>query len=102
MGRFTHYLTVREEALGDFRVRIETDSPLPAIQDASKHSQDLRYSPILPAYLTPGEEPPAPPVVPTSIAFYFAPQPYQSLGKIRPVLSQPERERVFFTEGLAS
>lgn len=102
MGQFTHYLTVREEGVGDFEVRINPHSPLPAIRDAFEHSSDLRYSPILPAYLTPGEQPREPPATPTSIAFFFAQRPYYSLGKVKPALSQEERELVFFTEGLAS
>lgn len=102
MGQYTHYLTVREEEPDIFRVRIDPYSPLPAIKEALGQSSDLRYSPILPAYLTPNEEPGTPPSVPASIAFFFAPRPYYALGRIRPGLSQEERERVFFTEGLAS
>jgi hypothetical protein len=102
MGAFTHYLTVREDISPKIRVTIEPDSPLSAIADALEGSSDLRYSPILPAYLIEGERPETPPRIPSLIAFYFAPKPYQSLGKIRPGLSRSERDSVFFTEGLAS
>lgn len=102
MGTFTHYLTVLDEAAGKFKVRIAPGTPLGVIREALQKSTDLRYSPILPAYLTPDEEPNSPPPLPSSIAFFFAAQPYRALGKIKPILSQDEREQVFFTEGLAS
>lgn len=102
MANFTNYLTVLEDAPGRFTVRIESGSPLPLIQASLAKSKDLRYSPILPAYLLPGEEPQIPPQRPESIGFFFARQPYQSLGKIKPGLSEDERHLVFFTEGFAS
>ena len=103
MSTFTYYLSVLEDEPAKFKVRIEPDTALPMIREALASSKDLRYSPILPAFLSPDEEPVAPPTTPTSIAFYFANQPYLSLGKIRlAVLDQAERDRVFFTEGLAS
>jgi hypothetical protein len=100
VGTFTYYLTVREEQ-SQCRVTLERDTPLEAIRAALEHAVDLRYSPILPAYLSPGAVPAAPPVLET-ITFYFARRPYQVLGKLRPGLTQDERDRVFFTEGLAS
>ena len=100
MGTFTHYLTVREEQ-SQFRVTVERATPLEAIREALDHALDLRYSPILPAYLSPGAVPAAPPVL-EAITFYFARRPYQVLGRLRPELTQNERDCVFFTEGLAS
>src|SRR5436190_10285873 len=102
MGKFTHYLTVLQETPGKFILGIEEDTPLNAIERALSNSQDLRYSPILPAYLIPGELPKSPPSIPNSIAFYFSDRPYSALGTIRPALSQSERDLVFFSEGLAS
>ena len=102
MGRYTQYLTVCEESPDRFRVSITPHSPLPAIKAALAHSCDLRYSPILPAYLTPDEEPPSPSASPSSLAFFFAPNPYQVLGKMKPGLNAEERHNIFFTEGLAS
>src|SRR5579862_440429 len=102
MGEFTYYLTVREDSLAQFTVKIDPETPMSAFQDAMARSADLRYSPILPAYLAPDVKPQRPPTFPSRIAFFFAARPYQSLGKIRPDLSQSERDSVFFTEGLAS
>jgi hypothetical protein len=102
MGRYTRYLMVHEESRDHFRVAVTADTPLPAITAALQHAADLRYSPILPAYLTPGEEPPLPSTPLESVAFFFARSPYQALGQLKPTLAQGERERVFFTQGLAS
>lgn len=102
MGSFTHYLTVLEKSATTFDVRIETGSAIPAIQRAFSASKDLRYSPLLPAYLSEEQIPTTPPSVPALIAFFFALRPYDVLGKIRPGLSESERDRVFFTQGLAS
>src|SRR6266850_4345678 len=102
MGRYTRYLMVHEESRDRFRVAVTADTPLPAITAALQHAADLRYSPILPAYLTPGEEPPAPPPTLRSIAFFLARHPYRALGILKPSLSQAQRQQVFFTEGLAS
>ena len=103
MGSYTRYLMAHEESRDRFRVAVTSDTPLPAITNALQHAADLRYSPILPAYLTPAEEPPAPPP-PTlrCIAFFFARSPYRALGMLKPSLSQAQRQQVFFTEGLAS
>src|SRR5437868_5089770 len=102
MGQFTHYLAVRELALSKFKVTIEPTTPLGALKDAVSQSTDLRYSPILQAYLTPGQAPAVPPVSPRNIAFFFSERPYQELGKLRPILSAGELRQVFFTQGLAS
>jgi hypothetical protein len=102
MATFTYYLTALEQNTATFKVQIEEGTPLRAIRGAVQDGKDLRYSPILPAYLIPEEEPTKPPVTPTSIAFFFASQPYHVLGKLRPGLSEAERHLVFFTQGLAS
>lgn len=102
MADFTNYLTVLEETSDHFKVRIESGSPLPLIQSVLKLSKDLRYSPILPAYLAPEEDPRKPPHQPDSLAFFFSRKPYQSLAKIRPLLTEEQRHLIFFTEGLAS
>lgn len=101
MGTHTRYLVVHEEARDTFHVRVITDDVLSALKDALQRGIDLRYSPILPAYLTPNEAPPPPPEL-HSIGFFFARSPYHALGHLKPELSQPEREKVFFTQGLAS
>lgn len=102
MPIFTYYLTALEQTATTLKVRIEEGTPLPAIREALQKSKDLRYSPILPAYLTPEEEPTKPPRTPKSIAFFFAKKPYHVLGELRPGLSELERCGVFFTQGLAS
>jgi hypothetical protein len=101
MGLFTHYLTVIEQPVGTFKVRLESNSALPSIKSALSKSTDLRYSPLLPAYLK--DEPlPAASRIPEALAFFFSQHPYEDLGAMRPDLSDPERDRVFFTQGLAS
>jgi hypothetical protein len=102
MGTHTRYLVLHEESREQFRVRAIADGALSAITDALQRCLDLRYSPILPAYLIPDEEPPPPPGTLHSVAFFFARNPYQALGQLRTSLSQAERERIFFTQGLAS
>lgn len=102
MGKYTRYLMVHEESRNHFKVAVTAESPLPAIKDALQHAVDLRYSPILPAYLLRGEAPPPPPESVRSIAFLFARNPYRALGQLKAGLSQPEREAVFFTQGIAS
>ncbi len=102
MSRFTCYLILIEDAPAQFRVKIEHDIPLVTLHTAMESAVDVRYSPILPAYLVPNETPPSPPSTPTTVAFFFAARPYQALGKIRPYLTAAELDATFFTEGLAT
>jgi hypothetical protein len=102
MGRFTYYLILTEEAPAQFKVKIESDVPLVTLHSAMESQADVRYSPILPAYLVPNETPPSPPSTPNTIAFLFAARPYQALGRLKPDLTLAEIEATFFTEGLAS
>src|SRR5579872_6915998 len=102
MSRFTHYLILTEEGPAQFKVEIESDVPLVTLHSAMECEVDVRYSPILPAYLVPNETPPSPPSAPNTLAFYFTARPYQALGKIKPDLTLAEIEATFFTEGLAS
>lgn len=102
MSRFTHYLVLTEDLPTRYRVKIEANTPLVALHESMKSAVDVRYSPILPAYLVPDETPPSPPSIPTTIAFFFATRPYQALGRIKPDLTLSELEATFFTEGLAS
>src|SRR5689334_575668 len=101
MADFTNYLTVLEQTSDQFKVRIESGSTLPLIQAILKLSKDLRYRPLLPAYLETNENPRRPPYQPDSLAFFFSRKPYQSLAKIRPLLTEQQRHLIFFTEGLA-
>jgi len=102
MSRFTYYLILTEEAPARFKVKIEPDVPLVTLHSAMESAADVRYSPILPAYLVPNEPPPLPPSTPNTLVFLFAARPYQALEKLKPDLTLPELEATFFTEGLAS
>src|SRR6266851_2999824 len=102
MSRFTYYLILIEDVPAQFKVKIEHDIPLVTLHSAMEAEVDVRYSPILPAYLVPNQTPPPPPATPTTLAFFFADRPYQALGKIKPDLTLAELEATFFTEGLAS
>lgn len=102
MGAYTYFLTVADEPPDKFQIGISANSALPAIKDALRKSSNLRYSPILPAYLIPGENPTGPPNPIRSVALFFSPHPYQALGRIKPGLRESERQAVFFTQGLAS
>lgn len=101
MGQYTRYLSATQESAIRFAVQITAKSPIEMLADALRKSADVRYSPILPAYLIPGEVP-SPPSAPRSISFFFAPRPYQALGRLKPELFADERDRVYFTQGLAS
>lgn len=102
MGRFTRYLTASSCGPGQYDIGITATTPSDFLAAAARAGCDVRYSPILPAYLTPGAEPPSYPEKLESIGFLFSPIPYTTLGKLKESLSQAERQRVYFTEGLAS
>ena len=101
MASYTRYLTVTVEAASEPIVEVVNDSRASA-DAAILRAAELRYSPIMPAFLTPNASPPALPDTPESITFLFSPRPYQALGKIKPQLNADELGRTYFTEGLAS
>ena len=102
MRNFTRYLSIRSGNGGRWRVSIAEASPIAILQSALGDGAELRYSPILPAYLVPGQSPPPLPGQVTSVAFFFSRTPYNALGRMKPELSADELERVYFTQGLAS
>jgi hypothetical protein len=101
MATYTRYLATTATAPNEFTVQISSSVPV-AISKANHWTGELRYSPIMPAFLTPKKGPPPVPRKLTSVAFFFANSPYQTLGTIRGHLSNDERMFVYFTEGLAS
>jgi hypothetical protein len=99
---YTRYLTVSATTAVEFTVQLSATSPISIAQAAVRKSCELRYSPVMPAFLAPGEGPPALPLTIDSIAFLFANAPYKALGLLKPQLTAEELTRTFFTEGLAS
>jgi hypothetical protein len=102
MHSFTRYLSLHSRGTGQFVVSISEATPFELLQDALNGVTDLRYSPVFPAYLTPGQAPPAIPEPLKSVAFFFARFPYHMLGRIKPELAPDELDQVYFTQGLAS
>ena len=102
MASYTRYLTVVAKSAADFRVRLLEENPRDICQQAVECSAELRYSPVMAAYLKPAAGPPALPKTLTSTAFFFSPTPYKALGSLKPHLTQPELAAAYFTEGLAS
>lgn len=102
MLNLTRYLSVHSDDSIQWSVSVADQSPLVLLQNALGYSGQIRYSPILPAYLVPNQGPPAPPQKLTSIAFFFSRSPYVALGRMKPELEREELDAVHFTQGLAS
>jgi hypothetical protein len=102
MASYTRYLATINETVNDYSVHIFESSPIAFAESAIRKSQDIKYSPIMPAYLTFGQGPPRMPTKLDSVTFLFANAPYKALGSLRSDLSARERSNVYFTEGLAS
>lgn len=102
MASHTRYLSTTARAVNEFTVRISDLPPISIPRGAVRYSCDIRYSPILPAFLVPAKRPAAAPRTPASVALLFASSPYKVLGKLKNHLPANERAGVFFTQGLAS
>src|SRR5215213_1205107 len=102
MPSFTHYLTAITEGVANFSVCVTDSPPGELAQTAIRKSRDLRYSPIMLAFLSPGELPPQIPPVLTSVAFLFSPSPYRALVALKPHLAHEELLSTYFSEGLPS
>ncbi len=102
MDIFTRYLNVRAVTDGPIAVSITAASPIALFVREADQNSTLRYSPIFPAFLLPGEPPPPIPQALTSIVFFFSRVPYKALGKLKPELVPAELNQVYFTQGLAS
>ena len=101
-GSYTRYLTAHRAGAEKFIVRILASTPISILQPALNDSLELRYSPIMPAFLVPDSHPPAAPDVISSIAFFFHSSPYKALGLLKSTLTREELPLTYFTEGLAS
>jgi len=99
---FTRYLVARHTETDRWCVSLSESSPFSADEVPLTRGVALRYSPIFCAYLAPDQPAPAFPSTPTSIAFFFSRRPHNALGRIRPLLTEKERELTYFTQGLAS
>ena len=102
MASYTRYLTATAAAVDAFTIQILESSPIAIAQEAIIGSCEIRYSPIMPAFLTPGEGPPLLPSDLETVALFFANAPYKSLGTLKSYLRPDELSSVHFTEGLAS
>jgi hypothetical protein len=104
MSQFTLYLATVATSVNEYSVQISDTSPVDLAQAAIRASSEVKYSPIMPAYLSPRPEP-NPHLVPAdfkSVTLVFSSCPYRTLGVIRPLLREDELRRVYFTLGLAS
>ena len=99
---YARRLVVAAAAGSEFIVQITGSTPMVILNDAVRDSCDIKYSPVMPAFLFPGEGPPEIPQHVDSIAFFFANAPYRALGLLKPHLKSTEASQVYFTEGLAS
>ena len=102
MSSFTRYLATIAIGVGEYTIQISDSSPVDLAKSAIQDSFELRYSPILPAFLVPGQDPPSTPVLIESVTLLFSNFPYQTLGSLRPHLLPEELGGVYFTLGLAS
>ena len=102
MAAYTRYLTATVCAPLEFEVWLTARSPVEILQAAATNFAELRYSPVLPAFLTPGEIPLDCPEALESLGFLFSSYPYSALGALRGQLNADERPNVYFSEGLAS
>jgi len=101
MASYTRYLATTAKAVNEFTVQI-SDSPITIVRSAIRSSSEIRYSPIMPAFLTPGKVAPKVPTNLKSVALLFVNTPYKVLGNLKGCLGASERSGVYFTEGLAS
>lgn len=101
MAEYTQYLTVVSNSPVAFKVQF-LESSESVLRGGVQLFTDVRYSPVLPAFLVPGQT--AGTAVPelTSVGFLFSLAPYRALGELRSQLTVDERRNTYFTEGLAS
>jgi len=98
----TRYLAVTAVAVNEFAVQLFDSPPVLAVPKAISASHEIRYSPIMAAFLAPGKDPPQSPRNLKTVTLLYADLPYKILGIIKGRLRDNERTRVYFTEGLAS
>ena len=96
---YTAYLSATAIGFRKFFIEIQGS---PIARPNADFSKDIRYSPILPAFLNLKNSPPYLPKSIRSVSLLFARSPYKALGLIRGQLTSKERSCVYFSEGLAS
>ena len=101
MASFTCYLAATAEAAQRYSIRV-SGSPPALSWSAIRRSMDIRYSPIMPAFLPVGKAPLSKPGSLKSVSLLFANSPYKGLGDLKALLRADERAKTYFTEGLAS
>src|SRR5437879_1694830 len=99
---YTRYLVATATAPNEFTIQILDSLPIRFPKQADTWTGELRYSPIMPAFLAPQKEPSRIPRNLSSVTFLFATSPYDTLGTMRGYLRNEERTRAYFTVGLAS
>lgn len=102
MNSYTRYLTAISRGDFSFSVEVSEESPAGSVVTTQRLYEDWRFSPILPAFLLPGEHPAPPPSIVDSVVFLFSPKPYIDLGILKQQLSAEERAQTYFSEGHAS
>lgn len=102
MASFTQYLSTISTAPHVFAVELSESLPVSSGAALNSRTRDLRYSPVMMAYLAPNKGPVAPPARLTSIGLILSDSPYRVLGALRCHLRAQEQSRVYFSEGLAS
>ena len=102
MDSYTRYLATTATAANEFKVQLFNSLATGIANGLAHCSSERRYSPIMPAFLTPEKGPPPIPKRLESVGLLFANSPYKTLGNLRGHLRPAEQIRVYFTEGLAS
>src|SRR5688572_24877543 len=101
MASQTRYLAVTASSPAEYTVQL-TESPAEIAQNAIRDSADMRYSTIMPAFLSPEGEIVSLPQNIVAVASFFHNAPHKALGALKPILREEELKAVCFTEGLAS
>ncbi len=101
MRLLTSYLSATLVSPGKYSIRVSTGGVFSVLKDSLLGPGSMRYSPIQPAFIRPGETQPTLPQ-PRSASFYFASRPHHALGRLKLELSAEESDRAYFSQGLAS
>jgi hypothetical protein len=95
MASYTRYLAATAKGVNEFAVKLCKSPPKYTARGAFSYSREVRYSPILPAFLVPGKRPRSAARDIRSVTLLFANAPYQMLGTLKGELLVNERPRVY-------